>query len=62
MLGPLLMNRDIHLVKGYYRRPLKTGGSSGPQRRRPGPTELVARPLLASQKPDLTAVLQTAGR
>jgi len=60
MLGPLLMNRDIHLVKGYYRRPLKTGGSSDPN----GGgrvTELVARPLLASQKPDLTAVLQPLG-
>ena len=60
MLGPLLVNPEIHLVKCYYRRPLKPGGSSdlnGGGR----VTELVARPLLASQKPDLTAVLQPLG-
>ncbi|MCH5643743.1 MULTISPECIES: glucosyl-3-phosphoglycerate synthase [unclassified Gordonia (in: high G+C Gram-positive bacteria)] len=60
MLGPLLVNPDIHLVKGYYRRPLRTGGTqdaNGGGR----VTELVARPLLASQKPDLTAVLQPLG-
>ncbi|ATD71657.1 MULTISPECIES: glucosyl-3-phosphoglycerate synthase [Gordonia] len=60
MLGPLLVNPEIHLVKGYYRRPLRTGGTqdaNGGGR----VTELVARPLLASQKPDLTAVLQPLG-
>ncbi|MGW0036532.1 glucosyl-3-phosphoglycerate synthase [Gordonia sp. NPDC003376] len=60
MLGPLLINPEIHLVKGYYRRPLLTGGT---QEANGGGrvTELVARPLLASQKPDLTAVLQPLG-
>ena len=60
MLGPLLLNPEIQLVKGYYRRPLRTGGThdaNGGGR----VTELVARPLLASQKPDLTAVLQPLG-
>ncbi|WP_168700690.1 glucosyl-3-phosphoglycerate synthase [Gordonia paraffinivorans] len=60
MLGPLLINPEIHLVKGYYRRPLLTGGAqdaNGGGR----VTELVARPLLASQKPELTAVLQPLG-
>ncbi|MFT4124907.1 MAG: glucosyl-3-phosphoglycerate synthase [Gordonia sp. (in: high G+C Gram-positive bacteria)] len=60
MLGPLLLNPEVQLVKGYYRRPLRTGGiqdANGGGR----VTELVARPLLASQKPELTAVLQPLG-
>ncbi|GAA1480900.1 glucosyl-3-phosphoglycerate synthase [Gordonia sinesedis] len=60
MLGPLLINPEIQLVKGYYRRPLRTGGTqdaNGGGR----VTELVARPLLASQKPALTGVLQPLG-
>jgi glucosyl-3-phosphoglycerate synthase len=60
MLGPLLVDPKIQLVKGYYRRPLRTGGqqdANGGGR----VTELVARPLLASQRPDLTGVLQPLG-
>lgn len=60
MLGPLLIDPRIQLVKGYYRRPLRTGAtqeSNGGGR----VTELVARPLLASQRPDLTGVLQPLG-
>ncbi|PVY34149.1 glucosyl-3-phosphoglycerate synthase [Williamsia muralis] len=60
LLGPLLINEDIQLVKGFYRRPLRTGqgeDANGGGR----VTELVARPLLASFKPDLTAVLQPLG-
>ena len=60
MLGPLLLDPGIQLVKGYYRRPLRTGGThdaNGGGR----VTELVARPLLASQKPALSAVLQPLG-
>ncbi|MEE3852739.1 glucosyl-3-phosphoglycerate synthase [Gordonia sp. LSe1-13] len=60
MLGPLLIDPKIQLVKGYYRRPLRTGGqqdANGGGR----VTELVARPLLASQRPDLTGVLQPLG-
>ncbi len=60
LLGPLLLDEDIQLVKGYYRRPLRTGGAQDPN----GGgrvTELVARPLLASLKPELTSVLQPLG-
>ena len=47
-------------MKGFYRRPLRTGqgeDANGGGR----VTELVARPLLASFKPELTAVLQPLG-
>ncbi|GAA1889240.1 glucosyl-3-phosphoglycerate synthase [Williamsia serinedens] len=60
LLGPLLLDESVQLVKGYYRRPLRTGGAQDPN----GGgrvTELVARPLLASLKPDLTSVLQPLG-
>src|SRR5690606_24827380 len=50
LVGPLLTNDGIHLVRGFYRRPLKlaagedaTGGGRV--------TELVARPLLAALRP-----------
>ncbi len=60
LLGPLLTCDGIHLVKGFYRRPLKVSGSedaSGGGR----VTELVARPLLAALRPELGAVLQPLG-
>ncbi|MFH5212152.1 glucosyl-3-phosphoglycerate synthase [Antrihabitans sp. NCIMB 15449] len=60
LLGPLLTVEGIHLVKGYYRRPLQHGGSvesNGGGR----VTELVARPLLAAMRPDLSSVLQPLG-
>jgi glucosyl-3-phosphoglycerate synthase len=60
MLGPLLADPGIHLVKGYYRRPLLHGSqreSSGGGR----VTELLARPLLTALKPDLGEVLQPLG-
>ncbi|MFZ2178655.1 MAG: glucosyl-3-phosphoglycerate synthase [Rhodococcus sp. (in: high G+C Gram-positive bacteria)] len=60
LLGPLLTVDGIHLVKGYYRRPLRLSGSedaNGGGR----VTELVARPLLASLRPELTSVLQPLG-
>lgn len=60
LLGPLLTVDGIHLVKGYYRRPLRVGGSEdmhGGGR----VTELVARPMLAALRPELTAVLQPLG-
>ncbi len=60
LLGPLLLGDGIHLVKGYYRRPLQTRGgedSNGGGR----VTELVARPLLAALRPELTCVLQPLG-
>lgn len=60
LVGPLLTCEGIHLVKGYYRRPLKLGGgedANGGGR----VTELVARPLLASLRPELACVLQPLG-
>ncbi|WP_132991831.1 glucosyl-3-phosphoglycerate synthase [Gordonia zhaorongruii] len=60
MLGPLLADPEIHLVKGYYRRPLLTGATheaSGGGR----VTELLARPLLTALKPELGEVLQPLG-
>ncbi|QCQ90307.1 glucosyl-3-phosphoglycerate synthase [Rhodococcus sp. SGAir0479] len=60
LLGPLLTVVGIHLVKGYYRRPLRVSGTedaNGGGR----VTELVARPLLAALRPELTCVLQPLG-
>ena len=60
LLGPLLTQEGVHLVKGFYRRPLKVSGSedaNGGGR----VTELVARPLLAALRPELGCVLQPLG-
>ncbi|MEZ5209800.1 glucosyl-3-phosphoglycerate synthase [Gordonia sp. (in: high G+C Gram-positive bacteria)] len=60
LLGPLLLNPEIHLVKGYYRRPLTEGGArvaDGGGR----VTELTARPLLTALKPELGEVVQPLG-
>ncbi|MEI6253414.1 MAG: glucosyl-3-phosphoglycerate synthase [Mycobacteriaceae bacterium] len=60
LVGPLLTEEGIHLVRGFYRRPLKLGDSeyaNGGGR----VTELVARPLLAALRPELGAVLQPLG-
>ncbi|WP_026356735.1 glucosyl-3-phosphoglycerate synthase [Mycobacterium sp. 141] len=60
LLGPLLTTDGVHLVKGFYRRPLKISGSedaNGGGR----VTELVARPLLASLRPELNCVMQPLG-
>jgi glucosyl-3-phosphoglycerate synthase len=60
LLGPLLTEDGVHLVKGFYRRPLRletaeagTGGGRV--------TELVARPLLATFVPELSGVVQPLG-
>lgn len=60
LVGPLLTQPGVQLVRGYYRRPLKlehgedaTGGGRV--------TELVARPLLAALRPELRCVLQPLG-
>jgi len=60
LVGPLLTDDGIQLVRGFYRRPLKlaagedaTGGGRV--------TELVARPLLAALRPELGCVLQPLG-
>lgn len=60
LIGPLLTADGVHLVRGFYRRPLKIGGAEeadGGGR----VTELVARPLLAALRPELSGVLQPLG-
>lgn len=60
LVGPLLTADGIHLVRGFYRRPLKVGTTeeaTGGGR----VTELVARPLLAALRPELGGVLQPLG-
>ena len=60
LVGPLLTTEGVHLVKGFYRRPLKVSGSedaNGGGR----VTELVARPLLASLRPELSCLMQPLG-
>jgi glucosyl-3-phosphoglycerate synthase len=57
ILGPLLRHDTIQYVKGFYRRPLKTGdtlqaGGGGRV------TELVARPLLNLFYPELSGIVQ----
>jgi glucosyl-3-phosphoglycerate synthase len=57
VLGPLLLNRKVQFVKGFYRRPLKVGdkvqaGGGGRV------TELTARPLLNLFYPELSGVVQ----
>ncbi|WP_040837658.1 glucosyl-3-phosphoglycerate synthase [Nocardia brevicatena] len=60
LLGPLLTIDDMHLVKAYYRRPLRHG--TGLDAHGGGRvTELVARPLLAALRPELSVVLQPLG-
>lgn len=57
IIGPLLRDRHIQFVKGFYRRPLKVGskiqaGGGGRV------TELAARPLLNLFYPELSGVIQ----
>lgn len=57
VLGPLLLNRSIQFVKGFYRRPLQVGhkkqaGGGGRV------TELTARPLLNLFYPELSGIVQ----
>ncbi|HEX4701708.1 MAG TPA: glucosyl-3-phosphoglycerate synthase [Pseudonocardiaceae bacterium] len=60
LLGPILGVDGVHLVKGFYRRPLRlesaeigTGGGRV--------TELMARPLLAALRPELAGLVQPLG-
>jgi glucosyl-3-phosphoglycerate synthase len=60
LLGPLLTSSGVALVKGFYRRPLRlesseldTGGGRV--------TELLARPLLAALRPELSGIVQPLG-
>ena len=57
IIGPLLINPQVKLVKGFYRRPLRVGqkmqaGGGGRV------TELTARPLLNLFYPELSGVVQ----
>jgi glucosyl-3-phosphoglycerate synthase len=57
IIGPLLLNSNIKLVKGFYRRPLRVGGkkqADGGGR----VTELAARPLLNLFYPELSGIVQ----
>ncbi|PXY32416.1 glucosyl-3-phosphoglycerate synthase [Prauserella muralis] len=60
LLGPLLCEQGVHLVKGFYRRPLRlesaeTGTGGGRV------TELLARPLLSALRPALSGLVQPLG-
>ncbi|QKT07858.1 glucosyl-3-phosphoglycerate synthase [Gordonia sp. X0973] len=60
LVGPILTQPEIELVKGYYRRPWRTAAQhieDGGGR----VTELVARPLLAALRPELSHVVQPLG-
>ncbi|MCG5430786.1 glucosyl-3-phosphoglycerate synthase [Mycobacterium sp. MYCO198283] len=60
LVGPLLTVDGVHLVKGFYRRPLKVSGSedaNGGGR----VTQLVARPLLSALRPELGCIFQPLG-
>ncbi|GAB6900922.1 glucosyl-3-phosphoglycerate synthase [Kineosporia succinea] len=60
LLGPLLTEPDVQLVKGFYRRPLRLANTE--QRSGGGRvTELMARPLLARFAPRLSGVVQPLG-
>ncbi|KZB82347.1 glucosyl-3-phosphoglycerate synthase [Amycolatopsis regifaucium] len=56
LLGPLLCEDDVHLVKGFYRRPLRLESSGGGR-----VTELLARPVLSALRPSLSGLIQPLG-
>jgi glucosyl-3-phosphoglycerate synthase len=57
LLGPLLIDRAVHLVKGFYQRPIvATDGTVEEHGGRV--TELVARPLLSLLRPELARLVQ----
>jgi glucosyl-3-phosphoglycerate synthase len=60
LLGPLLTDPGVGLVKGFYRRPLRleteAAGHGGGR-----VTELLARPLLAALRPALSGLVQPLG-
>ena len=60
LLGPLLTEPGVQLVKGFYRRPLRletTEADTGGGR----VTELLVRPLLAALRPELAGIVQPLG-
>ncbi|WP_370946788.1 glucosyl-3-phosphoglycerate synthase [Amycolatopsis sp. cg5] len=56
LLGPLLTADGVHLVKGFYRRPLRLESSGGGR-----VTELLARPVLSALRPALSGLVQPLG-
>jgi glucosyl-3-phosphoglycerate synthase len=56
LLGPLLTEPDVALVKGFYERPLLDGEGGPLDGGRV--TELVARPILALEYPELAGLVQ----
>ena len=56
LLGPLLTAPGVHLVKGFYRRPLRLESSGGGR-----VTELLARPVLSALRPALGGLIQPLG-
>jgi len=63
LLGPLLLAEGVHLVKGFYRRPLRLEVSDAASLEHGGGrvTELVARPLLSALRPELAGIVQPLG-
>lgn len=57
LLGPMLTEPAVQLVKGFYRRPI-VGDGGAVEEHGGRVTELTARPLLAVARPDLTAFVQ----
>lgn len=55
LLGPLLTDADVALVKGFYERP-EHGGTGGGRT-----TELMARPVLSTFFPELSVIHQPLG-
>jgi glucosyl-3-phosphoglycerate synthase len=56
LLGPLLRDTGVHLVKGFYRRPLRLESTGGGR-----VTELLARPVLSALRPSLSGLIQPLG-
>jgi glucosyl-3-phosphoglycerate synthase len=63
LLGPILTVPDVALVKGFYRRPLRLETPDEESLDHGGGrvTELLARPLLAALRPELSGVVQPLG-
>ncbi|MBP2476456.1 glucosyl-3-phosphoglycerate synthase [Crossiella equi] len=56
LLGPLLTEPEVALVKGFYRRPLRLESEGGGR-----VTELLARPVLGALRPELAGIVQPLG-
>ena len=56
LLGPLVSESGVHLVKGFYRRPLRLESTGGGR-----VTELLARPVLSALRPSLGGLVQPLG-